>query len=59
MSYYTAGRNELTHRVVEPLRVERRGKALYLIAFCHRAQAERIFRLDRIRAITLGDPTGD
>ena len=51
MSYYTAGRNELTHRVVEPLRTERQGKAMYLIAYCHRAQAERIFRIDRINSI--------
>jgi hypothetical protein len=25
----------------------------YLVGFCHRAQAERVFRLDRIQAITL------
>lgn len=53
--YYTAGRDEVTHRLVEPYRLERRctrrGDELYLVAFCHRAQAERVFRLDRICSI--------
>jgi len=51
MDYYTAGREELTHRVVEPLRLEERGGVAYLVAFCHRAQAERVFRVDRIRGV--------
>jgi len=38
MSYYTAGQQELTHRVVEPLRLEYRRDIPYLVAFCHRAQ---------------------
>jgi predicted DNA-binding transcriptional regulator YafY len=53
MEYYTAGRDALTHRVVEPHRVERRGDVAYLIGFCHRAQAERTFRVSRIRALQL------
>ena len=51
MTYYTAGRDELTHRVVEPLRLETRGGVAYLVGFCHRAQAERVFRVDRIRSL--------
>jgi hypothetical protein len=55
MDYYTAGRDEVTHRVVEPYRVERRstrrGDEAYLVGFCHRAQAERVFRIDRIRTL--------
>jgi proteasome accessory factor C len=51
MDYYTAGRDELTHRLVEPYRLEQRGDVHYLVGFCHRAQAERVFRVDRIRSI--------
>jgi hypothetical protein len=51
MDYYTAGRDVLTHRVVEPYRLEQRGQVRYLVGFCHRAQAERVFRLDRIYSI--------
>lgn len=57
LDYYTAGRDEVTHRVVEPYRIEHRstrhGDEVYLVAFCHRAQAERVFRVDRIRALKL------
>lgn len=57
LSYYTAGRDETTRRLVEPYRLERRGDVPYLVGFCRRAQAERIFRVDRIReiAIAMGD----
>ena len=48
--YHTAGRGERTTRVVEPLRLETRGGAVYLIAYCHLRQSERVFRLDRIKA---------
>jgi hypothetical protein len=51
MEYYTAGRDTLTHRVVEPYRLEWRGDVGYLVGFCHRAQSERTFRLDRISSI--------
>jgi len=53
MAYYTAGRDEVTYRVVEPYRLERRGEVLYLVGFCRRAQAERLFRLDRVRQIVV------
>ena len=50
--YHTAGRGERTTRVVEPLRLEERGGARYLVAFCRLRGEERVFRLDRIAAIT-------
>ncbi len=63
LDYYSAGRDELTHRLVEPYRLEWRGRAgakadptagtPYLVGFCQRAQAERVFRVDRIRTIVL------
>jgi hypothetical protein len=56
MDYYTAGRDALTHRVVEPYRLEQRGDVHYLVGFCRRAQAERVFRLDRIRHIAILKP---
>jgi hypothetical protein len=49
IDYYTAGRGELTRRVVEPLRLEERDGVPYLVAYCRLRQAERVFRLDRIR----------
>ncbi len=51
MDYYTAGRDVVTHRVVEPYRLEERDEVHYLVGFCHRAQAERVFRLDRIHSV--------
>lgn len=36
-------------RVIRPLQVHRQGGAFYIVAFCERSQAERTFRLDRIR----------
>ncbi|MBN1814845.1 MAG: WYL domain-containing protein [Anaerolineae bacterium] len=50
--YHTAGRGERTTRVVEPLRIEQRGGAAYLIAYCRLRQEERIFRVDRIERVT-------
>jgi len=46
--YHTAGRGERTTRVVEPLRMEERGGAAYLVAYCRLRQEERVFRVDRI-----------
>ena len=48
MAYYTASKDEVTERVVDPMRlmiVEGRG---YLEAWCRRAEAVRLFRIDRI-----------
>ncbi|MGE5830305.1 MAG: helix-turn-helix transcriptional regulator [Micromonosporaceae bacterium] len=52
LTYYTATRDELSERVVDPMRVlvvEGRG---YLEAWCRRAEAVRLFRVDRIDACT-------
>jgi len=51
--YHTAGRGERTTRVVEPLRLETRGGAVYLIAYCRLRQSERVFRLDRIQSLVV------
>ena len=41
----------MTTRVVDPWRVFHAFGAWYLAAWCHRATAERLFRVDRIRAL--------
>ncbi|MER5264251.1 YafY family protein [Actinosynnema sp. NPDC002837] len=57
LRYYTPSRDEITARVVDPMRmllVEGRG---YLEAWCRAADGVRLFRLDRIDAVdVLAEP---
>jgi predicted DNA-binding transcriptional regulator YafY len=53
ITYWSAGRGERTHRIIEPYRLEWRQQIAYLVAFCQQAHSERRFRLDRIEAIQL------
>ena len=50
LTYYTATRDETTDRVVDPMRVLMVGGRGYLEAWCRRAEATRLFRVDRIDA---------
>jgi proteasome accessory factor C len=52
ITYYSATRDETTDRVVDPMRVLMVGGRSYLEAWCRRAQAVRLFRVDRIDACT-------
>ncbi|MEJ3750416.1 YafY family protein [Actinomycetes bacterium KLBMP 9797] len=52
ITYYTATRDETTERVVDPIRVLMVGGLGYLEAWCRRAEAVRLFRVDRIDAHT-------
>jgi proteasome accessory factor C len=52
LTYYTAARDETTERVVDPMRVLMVGGKGYLEAWCRRAEATRMFRIDRIDAFT-------
>jgi proteasome accessory factor C len=55
MTYYTASKDEITERTVDPMRlliVNGRG---YLEAWCRRAEAVRLFRLDRVDDVTVLD----
>ena len=52
ITYYTAARDETTERVVDPMRVLMVGGRAYLEAWCRRAEAVRLFRVDRIDALT-------
>jgi proteasome accessory factor C len=57
LSYYVASRDEQSERVVDPKGVVTHDGHLYLDAWCHSAEAPRLFRLDRIdRAEVLDDP---
>ncbi|MBX7266769.1 YafY family transcriptional regulator [Micromonospora sp. Llam7] len=57
ITYYTAARDETTERVIDPLRVLMVGGRTYVEAWCRRAEAVRLFRADRIDAVTeLAEP---
>jgi hypothetical protein len=51
MDYFSAGRNLLTHRVIEPYWIEERFATPYLRAYCHSAGRALTFRLDRIQSL--------
>ena len=56
LSYYVPSRDEQSERVVDPRGVVSADGHLYLDAWCHSAEAPRLFRLDRIvRAEVLDD----
>ncbi len=48
LDYYVPTRDESTERVVDPLRVVTADGHTYLDAWCHLAEDQRLFRLDRI-----------
>lgn len=50
IDYYSFGRDSRARRVVDPYAVFSAGGQWYLSAWCHRADDERLFRLDRISA---------
>ncbi|MBM7775093.1 proteasome accessory factor C [Actinokineospora baliensis] len=55
ISYYTASKDEMTERTVDPMRVlivDGRG---YLEAWCRRAEGVRLFRLDRVDEVVVLD----
>jgi len=56
LDYFSYARDEMTTRRVDPERVFHARGAWYLAAYCHRAVDERLFRVDRIRAVR---PTGE
>lgn len=57
IDYWTASRDEVSRRTVDPIRVFRVDGVDYLEAWCRRAEAVRTFRLDRIgELIVLDEP---
>ncbi|MFD2417050.1 helix-turn-helix transcriptional regulator [Amycolatopsis pigmentata] len=53
--YYTASRDEITERTVDPMRLLIVQAVGYLEAWCRRAEGVRLFRLDRIDAVVMLD----
>lgn len=57
LTYYVPSRDEVSERRVDPRGVVRSGGVAYLDAWCHSAEAPRLFRLDRIsEARVLDEP---
>lgn len=48
IGYYVPARDEITERVVDPLRVVQAEGNTYLEAWCRTAEGQRLFRLDRM-----------
>ncbi len=51
LTYFVPTRDETTERDVDPMRVVLMDGRWYLEGWCHRAEAVRLFRLDRVEAI--------
>ncbi|HEY5077465.1 MAG TPA: WYL domain-containing protein, partial [Acidimicrobiia bacterium] len=51
IAYWSAGRDELTTRRIDPEVVFFATGEWYVGAYCHRARDERMFRVDRIRSV--------
>jgi predicted DNA-binding transcriptional regulator YafY len=58
LDYLVPSRDETTRRDVDPMRVQTVDARWYLEAWCHRAEAVRLFRLDRIVDIEVLDEDG-
>jgi len=50
-TYYTAGRAAISHRQVDPLRLEWHGDIAYLIGYCRLRRDQRVFRVDRMQEV--------
>jgi len=55
LTYYVPARDEESERVVDPYGVVSHHGVAYLDAYCHSADAPRLFRLDRIHEATVLD----
>jgi len=55
LDYYVPARDESTERVVDPLRVVTAEGHTYLDAWCHLAEDQRLFRLDRVSSAEVLD----
>lgn len=55
LRYHVASRDETTERDVDPLRAVSVDGRWYLEGWCHRASGVRLFRLDRVEALTVLD----
>jgi len=53
--YYSASHDEVSDRVIDPLRVFEADGRQYVEAWCRQAEGMRVFRVDRIEDVTLLD----
>jgi proteasome accessory factor C len=51
IDYYSFARDEMTTRTIDPWRVFHAFGTWYVAGWCHRAVGERLFRVDRVRAV--------
>lgn len=58
LTYHVPGRDESTERDVDPMRVIAAEGHWYLEGWCHRAVGVRMFRLDRVEALSVLDEDG-
>ncbi|MFN8076455.1 MAG: WYL domain-containing protein [Kineosporiaceae bacterium] len=58
LDYLVPSRDELTSRDVDPIRLASVSGRWYLEGWCHRAEAVRLFRTDRIVALEVSDVDG-
>ncbi|UBU09577.1 helix-turn-helix transcriptional regulator [Nonomuraea gerenzanensis] len=59
LRYYVQGRDEVTPREVDPMRVVVVDGRAYLEGWCYRAEAMRLFRLDRVLGVDVLDVPAD
>jgi proteasome accessory factor C len=59
LTYYVPGRDETTHRVIDPMRLIVFEGNAYLEAWCHRVDEVRMFRLDRMLELAVLDTPAD
>jgi proteasome accessory factor C len=57
IDYYSSGRDGRSRRVIHPWRVHNTAGQWYVTGWCELAEAERLFRVDRIRAAVVLDDT--
>lgn len=57
ITYYSYGRDDTGSRRVDPWLIHSEGGHWYLQGWCHSSNAERIFRIDRMRDAVLTDAT--
>lgn len=59
LRYYVPGRDEVTPREVDPMRLVVADGRTYLEGWCYRAEAMRLFRLDRMLSVEVLDVPAD
>ncbi|MCP4425326.1 MAG: WYL domain-containing protein [Chloroflexi bacterium] len=55
LAYQALGECSPSCRHIQPLRLEERGSLFYLYAYCFRAEANRTFRLDRVKELKMSN----